>query len=395
MSRLIVSAPAAVTVEDLEARCAEETFDANGSRPAAPAFAGPLPAVSLESDESPALPPQQVHRTSLQALKAKARNIEQRAHLWLYRHKYLKEEVVRLRAMLEDSNSRLAGALAQLQNIVPSVRSIEPAVQLVHRLEHEMDRLRGEVQFQRRRLARLAEDKPEPSGEPRRADAPLGQPRPINLSLLYARSDRSGGAEARMRLEPLLELIKRRRPVAPGRPLLDIGCGAGTWLRVACEAGIEAYGIDRDEDAVALCCQLGLPARNAEAFSHLAQLPGGSLGAITALHLIDDLTIEQVACLIDEAYRTLVPGGLLLLQAVNPENLRIAVLRMTRRGAGLLLSPDLLACLVQSRGFGDVHVTRFNPSDSSECVNEDSEAARRINALLYGPADFAIAATRL
>ena len=120
------------------------------------------------------------------------------------------------------------------------------------------------------------------------------------------------------------------------------------------------------------------------------------LGAVSAFHVIEHLSLEDMLRLIDEARRTLMPGGLLLLETPNPENLKVGALTFhydpTHHRP---VPPLLLEYLVASRGFDDVEVMRLHPYPDSSLVHEDSEAARRLNELIYGPQDTAVFARRL
>lgn len=141
------------------------------------------------------------------------------------------------------------------------------------------------------------------------------------------------------------------------RPVLDIGCGRGDWLSLLATEGIPAYGIDTNLRSVEQAQTLGLDARHGDAFSHLAELPVGSLAAITAFHLVEHITIDQLVELLGHAFRALMPGGLLILETPNPDNFMVGTkdFYMDPTHHNPLPSP-LLAFLVGSRGFRDTVV---------------------------------------
>src|SRR5262245_23094960 len=51
---------------------------------------------------------------------------------------------------------------------------------------------------------------------------------------------------------PTYEKALERVDVAPGQRALDIGCGAGAFLRLVAERGGEPFGIDASESLIAL-----------------------------------------------------------------------------------------------------------------------------------------------
>lgn len=417
MNEPIHQEPKGIDADLLESRVTQEVFDhvAVGEAPDPALQRRTLSAFASEDRAAPAPPqpdpsPPAPPRSAWLRLLAKAKAFEQATHLWLYRHKYLKEEVARVRAMLEDSNggqmalatrtseahARITAVASQLDDLARRlddyVAAKERSLAELPKLQREITRLRGDLLFQRRRLARLADDEPARPAETAAQTFPPTGSGHFRLPEGVIVPTAADPAAERFKLH--LELVKNRQPYAPGRPLLDLGCGAGAWLGLLREAGIEAYGVDANAEAVEICRQKGLPARHGEAFAHLSSLPQASLGTITAFHLIEHFRLEDVVRLIDEAYRILVPQGLLLLHTANPENLRISAAVHLQGAAMHPIMPQLLEYLVRTRGFEQVEVKRLNASSQDEMIREDSEAARRLNELLYGPSDFAVVAHR-
>ncbi len=358
----------------------------------------------------------------LQTLRRRSKETEQAIHLWLYRHKYLKEEVARIRTMVEEANGRLIaldtdhrrvslrqdelhnaivqayhalhGVSDQVNARINQIASDHSA--LLFALERDLSVLQGDVLFQRRRLARLADGLPpqDATGGP---PAPLPEPTGGVDAMYVGFEERFRGPwqEIKERLRPHVERLRARRPMAPGKPLLDIGCGRGEWLELVGEAGIEAYGIDSNANAVAACERRGLPARRGDALAHLASLPDGALGAISVFHVIEHLPTAALLRLLDEARRTLIPGGLLMLETPNPESIKVGATTFHTDPTHLRpIPPQLAEFLVDRCGFIDIEVLRLNPYPESAFIREDTEAARRINELMYGPQDYAVIAQR-
>jgi hypothetical protein len=99
--------------------------------------------------------------------------------------------------------------------------------------------------------------------------------------------------------------------------------------------------------------------------------------------------------LLDEARRTLIPGGLLMLETPNPESIKVGATTFHTDPTHLRpIPPQLAEFLVDRSGFIGVEVVRLNPYPDSAFIREDTEAARRINELMYGPQDYAVIAQR-
>ncbi len=191
-------------------------------------------------------------------------------------------------------------------------------------------------------------------------------------------------------------------------PILDIGCGRGEWLELLAEHGRRANGIDLNEGMLAECRSLGLEVQAAEACTHLAALPAGSLGAITAIHVVEHLRFAELVQLVDLCLRALRPGGVLILETPNPENLKVGACNFYMDPThGNPLPPLLLDYLVQSRGFArsEIHRLSADRSDGAplaslpEAASGDPEMHARINAvvatlnpLLHAAPDYAVVA---
>jgi SAM-dependent methyltransferase len=103
----------------------------------------------------------------------------------------------------------------------------------------------------------------------------------------------------------------------PQQRVLDLGCGAGYFVKMLREKGVEAQGVDLDPLALAEAQRQNIPVIQANAFDYLTELPEASLDGIFSAHLVEHLPVEVVYILIERAYRVLKPGGSLLLVTPN------------------------------------------------------------------------------
>ncbi|MGJ9416914.1 methyltransferase domain-containing protein [Massilia sp. CMS3.1] len=147
---------------------------------------------------------------------------------------------------------------------------------------------------------------------------------------------------------PFLESLAQGKPA----PALDLGCGRGEWLELLGEAGFAARGVDLDDGMLAACLERGLNVANEDAMAALAATPDGSLAVVSAFHLVEHISFDQVLVLIAQALRALRPGGLLILETPNPENLVVGSSSFYDDPSHLRpLSPKLLAFAVEFGGF--------------------------------------------
>jgi SAM-dependent methyltransferase len=187
-------------------------------------------------------------------------------------------------------------------------------------------------------------------------------------------------------------------------PLLDIGCGRGEWLELLRDHDVPAYGIDPNQTFVQANVERGLDAKVGDALSHLRELDESSLAAVTAFHVIEHLPFEQLVETIDGALRALRPGGLLIFETPNPQNLAV--------GASTFhidpthskpVHPLLLEHLLLSRGFADVELRYLHPAPELQIPAPEDQAkvaaplrrlVEQINSIFFGPQDYAAVARK-
>jgi len=190
-----------------------------------------------------------------------------------------------------------------------------------------------------------------------------------------------------------------------GGPVLDVGCGRGELLDVLAEGAVPAYGVDLNAEHAAACRARGLDVRVEDARAHLLGLPAGSLGAVTAIQVVEHLAVDELIELIELSARAIRPGGLILLETQNPENLVVGAssfyLDPTHRRP---LPSPLLAFLVGARGFTDVEVRRLEREEQAQGLERpkpdepwaDTVGAvvDAVNVHLFAPADYVVVGHR-
>jgi SAM-dependent methyltransferase len=134
--------------------------------------------------------------------------------------------------------------------------------------------------------------------------------------------------------------------------VLDLGCGLGGFVKLLCDHGVQAYGVDSDPQCIAEARRHNLPVVEEDVVAHLRDLPPASLDAIFSAHMVEHMPYPVVLETIQLAHRALRPGGRLLLVTPNPRAL-ITHLELYSMHFGhiALYHPTLLTFFMSYSGF--------------------------------------------
>jgi len=193
-----------------------------------------------------------------------------------------------------------------------------------------------------------------------------------------------------------LPMLKEHGIGCSAVPVLDLGCGRGEWLELLGEHNLQARGLDSNETMIELCKAAGLEVTLGNALSYLGTLPDACTGAITSFHMVEHMPFDTVLALIDEALRVLKPGGILILETPNPENILVGTYTFHFDPTHLKPLPSpMLRFFVEARGFCHVEVRDLHPYPETVRVPDDGKGvASRLNDSLYGPQDYAVIAQK-
>ncbi len=174
---------------------------------------------------------------------------------------------------------------------------------------------------------------------------------------------RGSREEIKARLEVYLPFIIPLREAYPDAQAVDLGCGRGEWLELLSENGFKVQGVDIDDGMLLVCRDLGLSVYVQDALDFLRELPDETQTVVSGFHIAEHVSFAVLQEMISEAKRVLVPGGLLILETPNPENLVVGTtdfyLDPTHQRP---IPPQLLAFLVDQEEYGRSKVIRLQES---------------------------------
>jgi len=221
---------------------------------------------------------------------------------------------------------------------------------------------------------------------------------PFDTSFYLAFEDRFRGTTdtIKERLRNYLPLLRQHSLLsADDHRIVDLGCGRGEWLNLLREEGYHAEGVEMSPVNTALCQESGLNVTTADAIEWLQQQPDQSLSCISSFHMIEHLPFQQFRKLMEESWRTLQPGGLLILETPNPENLITGTTHFYTDPTHLRpVPPALSEFLAEYTGFSECEIRRLHPVEQSLHIQETSETAGRCNHLFYAAQDYALIAIK-
>lgn len=193
------------------------------------------------------------------------------------------------------------------------------------------------------------------------------------------------------RLNVYLPFVHPIKEVSVQPSALDLGCGRGEWLELLDREGFDATGVDLDEGMLKACEQLHLTAHKADALSYLESLPDASVGVVSAFHMVEHIPFDALQQLVQQALRVLIPGGLLIMETPNPENLQVGAHTFYYDPThGRPIPPMLLAFLPEHYGFARTKILRLQQDPRLETA-----LAPDLMDVLCGPSpDYAVVAQK-
>lgn len=282
-------------------------------------------------------------------------------------------------AMLLDLSRREERLAAEFARAVEEISALRVSLEQISRrgdeLRGQTEQLLGGADDLRSELARLASSVP--------GDGPLYGPDTLPLEIFEA--DKVGRVvgfhDSQVRDDENLyvgfenyfrgteEQIRQRQgaylPLLEGRePVLDIGCGRGEMLELLRDRGVQARGVDLDAAMVRRCRAKALDVVAGDGVHELTSARDSSLGAIFAAQVIEHLSYDDLMKLLRGARDKLRPGGVLVMESVNPhvpQALKHFWIDPTHRHP---LFPETVIALCRLTGFASAYI--FYPLGSGD-----------------------------
>lgn len=167
------------------------------------------------------------------------------------------------------------------------------------------------------------------------------------------------------RLHVYLKYILNLKNIYPDVPVLDIGCGRGEWLELLKDNGISARGIDTDPGMLEPGREIGLDVLQGDGIEFLTKQKDSSKIVISAFHVVEHISFDDLLLLVKEALRVLKPGGILILETPNPENIKVSTENFYTDPTHIKPIPSsLLSFIPEYYGYERFKVLRLQESSS-------------------------------
>jgi O-antigen chain-terminating methyltransferase len=282
---------------------------------------------------------------------------------------------------LEAANG-IVGALERTRaTIERQTRRFDDFTRDLARLEKEA-RLRDSAQDTRIAYLEALSSRSSPASSLPRTEAPL---LPESVYALFEERFRGSSTEVAEKQRFYLPFLWN----LPG-PVLDAGCGRGEFLRLLKDEGIVGRGVEASGLAAEACRAAGLDVREGDAIEALAAAPPGSLGAVVAFQVVEHWPAAATFRFLAEARRALAPGGVLIVETVNTNSLAAMNAFYLDPTHVRPVPPEALRFLCDAAGFRELRVEFLSPVPAGERLEERSENDARLNAMLFGPQDYAV-----
>lgn len=172
---------------------------------------------------------------------------------------------------------------------------------------------------------------------------------------------------------------------------IDLGCGRGEWLEILGEIGISALGVDLDQGMLSACSERGLKTIHGDALAYLASLEDDSQIVVSAFHMVEHISFDQLQDLVKQAHRVLKPGGLLIMETPNPENIMVATCSFYLDPTHVRpIPPDLLLFMTEFFKFSRSKILRLQEGPQTLL-----SASLNLNHVLGGASpDYAVIAQK-
>ncbi len=119
------------------------------------------------------------------------------------------------------------------------------------------------------------------------------------------------------------------------------------------------------------CDELGLKTSYGDGIEYLKKQADESITVISTFHVIEHITFEDLQSLVRESLRVLKPGGMLIMETPNPENIKVATEHFYLDPTHIKPIPSrLLSFLPEYYGYNRTKILRLQ--ECKKLINQDT-----------------------
>ncbi|WP_160044146.1 methyltransferase domain-containing protein [Paenibacillus sp. USDA918EY] len=201
-------------------------------------------------------------------------------------------------------------------------------------------------------------------------------------------------------------IIKRQEVYLPyfkhSKKVLDIGCGRGEFIELLLQQGIQAQGIDLNQEMVEYCQERGFDVSYSDANQYLSKMDGPVYDAIFMSQVIEHLSFKEYYSLLEQIHKCLLPGGFVVIETINVQS----VFAMSNwfymdPTHDKPVHPETLKFVIESIGFDRIEKKLLSPVSEmqvpklqveGEEVDNFNRYFENLSNFIYGYQDYAIIA---
>jgi trans-aconitate methyltransferase len=158
---------------------------------------------------------------------------------------------------------------------------------------------------------------------------------------------------------------------------------------------IAAHGVDLNQVMIDHCLVQGHQVEQADALTWMQQQQPQSQHLVSSFHVIEHIPFNEYYLWFEQFSRILAPGGMLILETPNPENVLVGSHTFYHDPTHLNpITPTLLEFTAKFFGLQVLAIERLNPYPESAKVKGYDELTERVNGHLCGPQDFGLIAIK-
>ncbi len=281
------------------------------------------------------------------------------------------------------------------------LNSVSIERKLLRELKEENEQLHNELQLQEKRMTAIGVN----VEQARKQIKKLANLPTDNNDFYHDFEEvfRGERAEVRNRLEMYVPIIKELLPSWEYARCTDVGSGRGEWLDILKFNGAKDYvGVDLNERQNKIAESFGHNVVCGDCIEYLSNQLDESIDLITGFQIIEHLWMSDLMMLLQQSFRTLKKGGLVLFETPNPRNVIVASSSFyTDFSHKRPLHPEVMRFWLKWCGFSEVKIIEANTHTHWEEIqfNNDTDVVtekllNEINWKLYGPQDYAILAVK-